>query len=297
MPIVTPFIGDKALMVIQYLDSEKSVTLGNQLANQGLNSDSLYKETATRFQGVEEAQQAKIELVSRVYAETGFRQLYEGVIWIAQHCQDDVTEIMVLGETMLVDPRAWRYEHYCQSQVGLGAGDSQQAIANLGAVINQQLMLIEKGAPLADWTKLYNSLKDMTKVMGKPDVSRYWNNPEMPAETAMAQLHNMEMALKQADEYKQTTGSMAEAETAKAKATVESALTNAAVKSDETKARQEVEMRKLDIEDAKVKLDALKTLAEVRKTQSDTRAQDLETDAVSSGLMELLDGMNELSRG
>lgn len=297
LPIETPFIGDKALMVVQYLDSEKSVTLGNQLANQGLTSDNLYKETATRFEGVEEAQQAKIELVARVYAETGFRQLYEGVIWTAQHFQDTETEVMVLGTPLTVDPRKWRYEHYCQSQIGLGAGDSQQAVSNLGALIQQQTALITQGSPLSDWSKLYNSLADMTRMMGKPDPARYWNNPEMPQETMMAQLHNMEMALKQADEYKNTVGSMAEAEQAKAKASLESQLIKTAQEADSDKRNYELEMRKLALEEQKLQLDAIKMLAEVRNIQSETAAQELETQAVETGLQELLETIGAAANG
>lgn len=288
MPIETPYIGDKALQVIQYIDSERSSTLGNQMANQALDSDQLGKETATRFQGVEDAQQAKIELVARVYAETGFRQLYEGVIWVAQHYQDDAVEIMVLGQPLMVDPRRWRYEHYCQSQVGLGAGDSQESIANLGAIIQQQMMLIQQGAPLADWQKLYNSLDDLTRIMGKPDPSRYWNNPETPQETLMAQLHNMEMAMKQMEQELKTNGSLAAAEAKKAEASFKSTMVATAQKSDETKIKHDIEMRKLALEEQKLKFDALQTLAEIRKTQSETNAQELETAAVVSGLRDIL---------
>jgi len=200
LPIVTPYVGDKALQVIQYLDAEKSVTLGNQMANQGLDSDKLYKETATRFEGVQDAQEAKLELVARVYAETGFRELFEGVIWTAQHYQDDTAEFMVLGKQFSVDPKGWKYEHYCQSQVGLGAGDNEQIIANLGAVVQQQWQHIQSGSPLADWKKMYNALSKLMKAMGQPDPGEYFNDPEMPEEMLYAramQLFSENSQLKQ----------------------------------------------------------------------------------------------------
>jgi hypothetical protein len=223
MPIVTPYIGDKALQVIQYLDAEKTLTLGNQMAHQGLDSDQLYKETATRFRGVESAQQAKLELVARVYAETGFRELYEGMIWLAQHYQDSATEIMVLGETLIIDPRQWRYSHYCRSQVGLAAGDSQESIANLVAVIQQQMGLIQAQSPLVDWAKLYNSLDDLTRLMGEPDSSRYWNNPEKPQELLMfenMQLMQAIQGMQQQMEQLSQNNPLAEAELIKAKASM-----------------------------------------------------------------------------
>lgn len=203
MPLVVPYIGDSALQVVQYLDTEKSNTLGSQLANQGLTSDKFYKETATRFEGVEESAQAKIELVARVYAETGFRDLYEGVIWTAQHYQDDATEIMVLGKPLTVDPRKWKHEHYCQSQVGLGAGDSADAIDNLGAMLQTQMMLLQSGSPVVDSKKIYNTLDDLARALGKPDTSRYYNDPEIPQQMLMAQL---EQAMQMIQQLQQVAG-------------------------------------------------------------------------------------------
>lgn len=204
MPLTTPYIGNEALQVIQYIDSKKGQALGNQAVTQGLDADKFYKETATRFEGVQDMGIAQIELVARVYAETGFRQLFEGVIWTAQHYQDDACEIMVLGKPLTVDPRKWRYEHYCESNIGLGAGDSEQAITNLGVTLQTQMQLLQMQSPLMDSQKIYNTLEDLTRAMGKGDPSRYFNNPEMPQdqmmhmlEQAMIKIQQMDMALQQ----------------------------------------------------------------------------------------------------
>ena len=217
MSLETPYIGDKALQIIQYLDSEKSASLGNMLAHQGLDADKFYKETATRFEGVQDAQEAKIELVARSMAEVGFRQLYEGVIWLAQHYQDNAAEFMALGEQFTVDPRKWRFEHYCESQVGLGAGDSLQQMDNLSALVTVQLQLIEKGSPLADWQTLYNALEDISKLMGKPDPGRYFNNPDIPEETLFAQNIQLTQMVRMMQEQIQQNP-LAEAEMVRAEA-------------------------------------------------------------------------------
>lgn len=217
MPIVTPYIGDSALQIVQYIDAKKGITLGNQSSIQGFTADQLYKETATRFEGVQDMGQAKIELVARVYAETGFRQLFEGVIWTAQHYQDEATEIMVLGEPLTVDPTAWKHEHYCESAVGLGAGDTEQAVGNLGAQLATQLQLAQLGSPIVDQKKIYNTLDDLSRAMGKPDTSRYFNDPEIPQQQLMAML---EQAMAQIGQLQQAAqqNPLAEAELIKAKA-------------------------------------------------------------------------------
>lgn len=217
MPIVTPYVGESALQIVQYIDAKKGVTLGNQASIQGLSADQFYRETATRFEGVQDMGQAKIELVARVYAETGFRQLFEGVIWTAQHYQDDATEIMVLGKQLMVDPSGWKHEHYAESAVGVGAGDSEQAITNLGAQLATQLQLASIGSPIIDQKKIYNTLDDLARAMGKADTSRYFNDPEIPQQTLMAML---EQAMAQIGQLQQAAqqNPLAEAELIKAKA-------------------------------------------------------------------------------
>ena len=203
MPLESPYIGDKALQVIQYLDAEKSQSVGQMMSTQGLTTDDFYQETATRFAGVEKAGAAKIKLVARVYAETGFRDLYEGVIWLAQHYQDAETEIMVLGEELKVNPADWKHNHYAQSEVGLAAGDTDEAIANVSAQINLQMTLLSQGSPIADQKKLYNSLEDLSKIMGRVDVSRYFNDPEKPQEQLLFQNEQLSQMVQQLQEQAQ----------------------------------------------------------------------------------------------
>lgn len=295
-PIVTPYTGDKALMTIQYVDQEKAQTLGNQMASQGLDADKLYRETATRFEGVEEAQQAKLELVARNYAETGFRDLFEGVIWLAQHYQDEVVEVMVTGKPLTVDPRRWKYEHYCMSQVGLGAGDSKDVIANLGALLQLALGLIEQGAPVMDWDKLYNILEDMVRVMGKADVARYFNDPSQPAELLQAQNMQLQKAVQELQQWAQTQGSMAAAEAKKADASLEGKKMDTAFKSDEGERNHKVKMRELDQKDREIEVDARKTqveilslISKIQETKANTTEQELENSATVSGLRDLLE--------
>lgn len=219
MTLVTPYIGGEALQVVQYIEAEKASSLGTIASNQGLDSDKFYKETATRFEGVQDSGTAKIELVARVYAETGFRQLYEGVIWTAQHYQDEATEIMVLGKPLTVDPRKWKYEHYCQSGVGLGAGDSEETITNLGVQLQTQLMMAQspRFANLVDAKKIYSTLDDISRAIGKPDTSRYFNDPDIPEDQLMAMLEQAAMQVQQLQQMAQQNP-LAEAELIKAQA-------------------------------------------------------------------------------
>ena len=187
LPIETPYIGDKALQVIQYMDSLQSRRTGSQLASQGLDADSLHKETATRFTGVQDEAAAKTELVARVIAETGYKDLYEGLAWFAMHFQDEAKEIYVLGRQMVVDPSSWKFDHKVEAVVGTGAGDNEKTLETLSGIYALQLQQKESGSTLTDDSKIYNTLEKIVKASGLHRPDRYFNDPERPDQLLMAE--------------------------------------------------------------------------------------------------------------
>ena len=193
LPIETPYVGDKALQIIQYIDLARAQTTGSLMASQGLNADALNKETATRFEGVQDEGAAKTELVMRVFAETGYRKLFEGLAWMAQRFQDSKIEIRVLGKELTFNPTNWRYEHYAISNVGLAAGDSQEMVENAGAVLDTLMRFRELGIPIADDVKIYNAYEKVLKALGIKDIQSFANNPERPDE--LLQLENQQLSM------------------------------------------------------------------------------------------------------
>jgi len=183
----TPYIGDKALQIIQYVDSVNAKSTGNQLSNQGLDADKLYNETATRFQGIQDSGAAKIELVARGFAETGFKQLYNGLAWMVSHYQNSKKEIMVLGKPITVDPRMWRHNHSITSNVGLASGDDEDTVNNMAALLSIHEQLKARGSSLTDDAKIYNVLKKVVNSMGIERVDEVFNNVERPDEILLAQ--------------------------------------------------------------------------------------------------------------
>jgi hypothetical protein len=215
-PIEIPYIGTKALQVLQYWDQARSQTTGTLLASQGLDADNLGKETATRFEGVEQASEAKIELVARVMAETGFRQLFEGVAWLDSNFQNTETEIEILGEELAVDPADWKFKHYVVSKVGLGAGDDEKILQTLTALWQLHAQLQANGSPMTDEVKRYNVLKGMVTASGLPEIAEFFNDPEKPEELTVAENEILGGLVERLQaQVKQMQNPLAEAETIK----------------------------------------------------------------------------------
>lgn len=220
-PLPVPFIGDKALMVLQYADAARAQRTGSLLANQALDADKLHKETATRFEGVADAAAAKVELVQRGFAETGIRDLFMGLLWTVSHFQKERIEIMVLDKPLTIDPRRWLSDQPVVSNVGLGAGDEETVIQNMSALfaIHEQLRLA--GSPLTDQKKVYNIMSKAVKAMNQSDVGQFFNDPEVPAETLQAQVEQLQMMNMQMQQALQAAQNpLADAERIKAQASL-----------------------------------------------------------------------------
>jgi hypothetical protein len=219
MPVVIPYIGDKAMQVIQYYDQARAQTTGSLMASQGLDADELGKETATRFTGVDKASKGKVELVARVMAETGFRQLFEGVAWLDANFQNSAVEVEILGNELTVNPSDWKFKHHIVSKVGLGAGDDEEKLQTLTALWSLHQQLQATGSPMTDEVKRFNILKAMVNATGEPEVEPFFNDPERPEQLITAQneiLTNLVQQLQ--DQLQQMQNPLAEAETIKAQA-------------------------------------------------------------------------------
>ena len=218
-PIVVPYIGDKALQVVAYLDAARSNSTGLNQVNQGLQADQLHEETATRANITENAGTAKIELVARVCAETGFRQLWEGISWFTSHYQDEDLEVRVLGRPMTFNPTEWRYDHKICAKVGTGAGDDEKTMANLTGIYKIQSQLLAQGSTLTDQGKIYNTLSEMVMTTGRSAVQDFFNNPEQPEQIVTAERDMLKQMVQQMEAQQQNP--LAEAEAVKGRAALE----------------------------------------------------------------------------
>lgn len=194
-PIPVNPVATEALTVIQFLDSQRAQATGSLMANQGLKADTLYQETATRFKGVDDSAQAKVELLVRNIAEVLIKDLYEGMAYYAQKHRLRALEVKVLGEEMKINPGEWMIDHHCGVTVGTGYGDNEKTLVTLNALL--QVMGSLQGTGIVDAKKMYNLLVKMAHAGGLSNVSDYLNDPENKEETMLAENEQLKAAVAQ----------------------------------------------------------------------------------------------------
>jgi hypothetical protein len=210
---ITPLI-EPILRSIEYTDMEREIRTGITRYSQGLDAESLNK-TATGFLGIKDASQQRLDLIARIFADGGVKDIFTKTINLLSKYQDEELSIMVTGEPMDIDPKTWGDNARCRIDVGIGAGDRQEKIMNLNAILQRQLEFKQMGLVLTDQTKMYNTMSKLITEVGLKDVDLYFNNPEIPEETLFAQNQQLtEMVM----QLQQQQNPLAEAEMIKAQA-------------------------------------------------------------------------------
>ncbi len=196
LPLPTQNISAEILGMMEYVQTMKEARTGVTRYNQGLDTDALNK-TATGFKGIMDASLQRLDLIARLFAETGVKQLFEKIIMWASKYQNESRQIRVLGRPMEIDPTGWRHNTDCAVNVGLGAGDRQEKLFNLNAILQIQRELMGLGSPLTDGAKVYNTLERLITEVGLKDASLYFNDPAKPEEVLQAENEQLYAAVQQ----------------------------------------------------------------------------------------------------
>ena len=201
-------VAQEALTVIQFLDSQRAQSTGGLLANQGLKADVLHKETATRFKGIDDSAQAKIELMIRTLAETLFRDLYEGFAYYAQYYG--------IKERHGHNPAQWQYDQPTRVAVGTGFGDTEKTLETFSGFLSLAPQLA--GTGIIDAKTTYNTIARMAKAAGIHNVSDYFNDPEQPAQMIRAENEQLKARLAQIQQQLEASATLLQAEQIRAQA-------------------------------------------------------------------------------
>ena len=176
-----PTVGQNAFSLLQYLDEIKEQRTGLSKASMGLDADALQSTTATAVAAQMSAAQGKIEMIARVFAETGVKQLFRLVLTLCLHHGKKEQMIRLNNKFVPIDPSNWKHEYDLSVNVGLGSGQTNEKMAFLAQMAQkQEQILLQMGAenPLVDLQQYRNTLAELASMAGFKDATRFFKNPE-----------------------------------------------------------------------------------------------------------------------
>lgn len=167
-----PFVAGAAFPMLEYLEGKKEQRTGNTRYNQGTDADSLNK-TARGISMIQSASQQKIDLIARIFAETGFKDLFRGIAYFLSKYSTKAMTLKLRNKWVDVDPREWKSQFNMTVNVGLGTGNKDAQLVHLSKMNEVQLELIKEGRGyMVTDQNVYNLAKKMAENMGfkHPDI-------------------------------------------------------------------------------------------------------------------------------
>ena len=190
-PFTTPFVGQAAFPMLDYLDDIKQTRTGISKAAAGLDADALQSTTKAAVSATVNAAHQHIEMIARIFAETGLRKLFTGILKLVVENQDRARMVRLRNTFVPIDPRSWDAKMDVIVNVGVGDGTIEDRINILNQVAARQEMLIEKTGPnnpVVSLPQYTNTLTKLLQLAGIKDSANYFNQlpvdfqlPEPPA--------------------------------------------------------------------------------------------------------------------
>ena len=205
VPLTVQSTFGQALPMMEYLDQVQAKRTGVNDAQQGLDPDVLSNVTAAAVAAMMKSNSGKLELIARVFAETGVKSLFKGILHLMTKYQNKPKLIRMRGRYAEFDPRTWANEYDVSVNVGLGSGDREQKLAMLQMILSKQEQIIQQygpANPLVSVGQYRNTLakfieaagfKDSTEFMNEitPEVDAALSQPQPPAPDAQAEVAQM----------------------------------------------------------------------------------------------------------
>lgn len=175
---VTP-IGNVIMPMVEYFDGVKENRTGFTRYNQGTDAESLNK-TATGINMIQAAANARLDLISRIFAEVGLKPLMIAIHALVRKHATKADTIQLRGKWVQIDPRTWKHRKDMTVSVGLGHGNRQEQMQGAMLILNEQKQALAARLPFVTPRHVFNGLAKVVNAAGYKDVSSFFQDPDNP---------------------------------------------------------------------------------------------------------------------
>jgi hypothetical protein len=179
IPLGSNGASPQVFTMLEYIDQMKEVRTGINKTFQGLNADTLNtNSTATATNAMMGAAQEKIELIARLFAETGLKDLFKKILKLSSQHENKSQILRVTGKYVEIDPRSWSNEYDIIVNVGLGSGDKTKISMQLMQLMQLQKEAMLNGLPIVSVKEIYNAASQYVQSIGLKNSDDYLINPD-----------------------------------------------------------------------------------------------------------------------
>jgi len=190
-PIQTPALQPAAFQMLQYWEDIKTGRTGVNPKTQGLSADILKSHVT---QGAATAaltnSQGRVELIARVFADTGVRNMFKSIYNLIQRFEDRKKLVRVNNTYHPIDPASWRENLDVDIEVGIGYGDQDIRLQNLSNFATLMEKVGQQTQGIVQPDNVFNMMREVAGEMGIKNVDKFVSAPstEPPPPSAQEQL-------------------------------------------------------------------------------------------------------------
>lgn len=176
----TPFVGQQALPVLEYLDAVQQRRTGLSDAARGLDPKALQSSTMIGVEAVINGQQERTELVARVLAETGFRDLFHGLFNEIVENENQSRTLKINGSWQTYHTSMFDADMSVEVNPTLGKGSDTVRMMTLQQIKQDQMMVFQQFGPqnpVVGIPEMLNTITDMLEIANIKNTGRYFKTP------------------------------------------------------------------------------------------------------------------------
>ena len=283
VPLTVQSSASQSFPMLEYLDGIQAKRTGVSDAQQGLNPDVLQNVTAAAVAAMSNASYGKLELIARIFAETGVKSLFKGILQLLCKYQDAERTIRINGRYVPFNPREWSNEYNISINVGLGTGSRQEQLATMQMILGKQEQILQAYGmtnPLISLKQYRDTLAKFVHMAGFKDATAFMNEITPEIEEQVKQ----QASQQQPDPNTKAAEILAQVEREKAQL------------------RSQTEMAKLELEKQQMELDNARKQLELQmqafKIQADAANQsEMTRNSQTKTVIDTLEKFNKAQTG
>jgi len=268
--------------MLEYLDGIQARRTGVSDSQNGIDPNILQNVTAAAVSAMSQASAGKLELIARIFAETGVKSLFKGILQLLCKYQDKERVIRLNGKFIPFNPREWSDQYNVSINVGLGTGTRQEQLATMQMILSKQEEIIQGyglSNPLVSIKQYRDTLAKFINMAGFKDATAFMNEitPEQNAQLSQPTPQKLD-------------------------ANVEATQILAQVEREKADLRSRTEMAKLELEREQMQIENARKQLELQMQEMKIQA-DAENNAEKTRgdqtkiIIEALSKFNEMQKG
>jgi putative portal protein len=184
-------LSPQTFQFLEYLEGQKENRTGITRYNQGLDASSLNK-TATGISAILGQSSQRLELVARMFAETGISELFRFMVSLNQKFVDQETVIRLTNKQLRISPDDLNGNFDLVVNAGISIATKESTIMTLQTMLTALMQTQAAGIPIVTPQNIYNLFKKWIESAGFKNYNDYVTDPAVVQQRAI-----MDMQLKQ----------------------------------------------------------------------------------------------------